>query len=69
MPNLILEYLPEYSPGLNLIELVWHSAKEFIAHRLFKSVDLLQNKKKPNELFCEKFSLLLLLINAYAASK
>jgi transposase len=35
MPNLILEYLPAYSPDLSLIELVWHSAKEFIAHRLF----------------------------------
>ncbi len=50
MPNLIIEFLPEYSPDYNLIEflpeyspdynlieLVWHSAKEFIANRLFKS--------------------------------
>lgn len=42
MPNLQLEYLPEYSPDYNLIELVWHSAKEFIAHRLFKSVEELE---------------------------
>jgi transposase len=43
MPNLILEYLPAYSPDLNIIELVWHSAKEFIAHRLFKSVEELES--------------------------
>ena len=43
MPNLILEYLPTYSPDLNIIELVWHSAKEFIAHRLFKSVEELES--------------------------
>ncbi len=24
MPNIHLEYLPEYSPDYNLIELVWH---------------------------------------------
>ena len=35
MPNIILEFLPPYSPDYNLIELVWHSAKEYIAHRLF----------------------------------
>lgn len=29
MPNIHLEYLPEYSPDYNLIELVWHSAKEY----------------------------------------
>ena len=44
MPNLILEYLPEYSPDLNLIELVWHSTKEFIAHRLFKLVEDLESQ-------------------------
>jgi len=38
MPNIHLEYLPEYSPDYNLIELVWHSAKEYIAGRLFKSI-------------------------------
>jgi transposase len=43
MPNLILEYLPEYSPDLNLAELIWHSAKEFVAHRLFKSVEELES--------------------------
>jgi transposase len=39
MPHIILEFLPPYSPDYNLIELVWHSAKEYIAHRLFKSVE------------------------------
>ncbi|CCI27570.1 conserved hypothetical protein [Microcystis aeruginosa PCC 9808] len=43
MPNLILECLPAYSPDLNIIELVWHSTKEFIAHRLFKSVEELES--------------------------
>jgi transposase len=42
MPNLHLEFLPEYSPDYNLIELVWHSAKEFVAHRLFKSIEELE---------------------------
>ncbi len=42
LPNIILEYLPEYSPDYNLIELVWHSTKEYIAHRLFKSVQELE---------------------------
>jgi transposase len=42
MPNIKLEFLPEYSPDYNLIELVWHSAKEFIANRLFKSVEELE---------------------------
>ncbi|MCY7284796.1 MAG: transposase, partial [Cyanobacteria bacterium CAN_BIN43] len=35
-------FLPAYSPDFNLIELVWHSCKEFIAHRLFTSVQQLQ---------------------------
>ena len=39
MPNLHLEYLPKYSPDYDLIELVWHSAKEYIAGRLFKSIE------------------------------
>src|SRR4028118_544173 len=39
MPNIILEFLPPYSPDYNLIELVWHSAKEYIAHKLFESVE------------------------------
>jgi transposase len=43
MPNLILEFLPEYSPDYNLIELVWHSAKEFIANRLFSSIEELES--------------------------
>ncbi|MDJ0901172.1 MAG: transposase [Xenococcus sp. MO_188.B8] len=34
----ILAYLPEYSPEYNLIELLWHSTKEYVAYRLFKSV-------------------------------
>lgn len=40
--NIILEFLPPYSPDYNLIELVWHSAKEYIAHRLFESVSQLE---------------------------
>ena len=42
MPNIRLEFLPPYSPDFNLIELVWHSAKEYIAHRLFESVEQLE---------------------------
>ncbi len=38
LPNIVLEYLSAYSPDFNLIELVWHSCKEYIAHRLFQSV-------------------------------
>lgn len=43
LPNIILEFLPAYSPDFNLIELVWHSCKEYIAGRLFKSVDELSD--------------------------
>ena len=42
IPNIHLGFLPTYSPDLNLIELVWHSCKEFIAHRLFQSVQELE---------------------------
>lgn len=42
MPNLHLEFLPEYSPDYNLIELVWHSTKEYIANRLFTSIEELE---------------------------
>lgn len=42
LPNIILEFLPSYSPDFNLIELVGHACKEYIAHRLFKSVDELR---------------------------
>ena len=42
MPKIHLEYLPAYSPDYNLIELVWHSTKEYLAHRLFKSVEELE---------------------------
>lgn len=42
MPKIHLEYLPPYSPDYNLIELVWHSTKEYLAHRLFKSVEELE---------------------------
>ena len=42
-PNLELWFLPPYSPDYNLIELVWHSCKEFIAHRLFQSSDELRD--------------------------
>ena len=31
-----------YSADYNLIELVWHSAKEYIANRLFKSIEELE---------------------------
>jgi len=52
LPNVVLEFLPAYSPDFNLIELVWHSCKEYIAHRLFKSVnelrDLLEKLLKVN---------------------
>lgn len=34
LPNIQLYFLPAYSPDFNLIELVGHSAKEYIAHRL-----------------------------------
>ncbi len=43
LPNFVLEFLPPYSPDYNIIELVWHSCKEYIAHRLFKSVDELKS--------------------------
>ena len=43
MPNIHLEFLPEYTPDYNLIELVWHSAKKYVANRLlFKSIEELQ---------------------------
>ena len=42
MPHIILEFLPPYSPDYNLVELVWHSAKEYIANRLFESVEQLE---------------------------
>jgi transposase len=51
MPNIILEFLPPYSPDYNLVELVWHSAKEYIAHRLFDSV--LQLEELLNKLLNE----------------
>ena len=41
-PNFVLEFLPAYSPDYDIIELVWHSCKEYITYRLFKSVDELQ---------------------------
>jgi hypothetical protein len=42
MPNLIIEFLPPYSPDYNLVELVWHSTKEYIANIaiLFKKLVL-----------------------------
>lgn len=46
LPNIHLCFLPAYSPDFNLIELVWHSCKEFIAHRLFKSVQQLKELLK-----------------------
>ena len=46
IPNIHLGFLPTYSPDFNLIELVWHSCKEFIAHRLFQSVQELRELLK-----------------------
>ena len=43
MPNLIIEFLPKYSPDYNLVELVWHSAKEYVANRLFESIEKLES--------------------------
>ncbi len=43
MPNLYLEFLPEYSPDYNLIELVWHSTKGYVANRLFQSIEELEH--------------------------
>lgn len=43
LPNIQLEFLPAYSPDYNLIELVWHSSKEYIAGRLFKTVEELKD--------------------------
>ncbi len=51
LPNIILEFLPVYSPDYNLIELVWHSAKEYIAHRNFENKEEL--KKVVNNLLNE----------------
>jgi len=51
LPKIKLEYLPPYSPDYNLIELVWHSAKEYIAHREFKTKEELE--KVVNELLNE----------------
>ncbi len=39
LPNIVLDFLPASSPDFNIIELVWHSCKEYIAHRLFQSVE------------------------------
>jgi transposase len=41
-PKIRLEFLPPYGPDFNLIELVYPSAKEYIAHRLFESVNQLE---------------------------
>ena len=51
IPNLIREFLPKYSPDYNLVELVWHSAKEYVANRLFESLEKLESllKKLLNE--------------------
>jgi len=42
LTNFRLDFLPAYSPDYNIIELVWHSCKEYIAQRLFQSVDELK---------------------------
>lgn len=46
LKNIVLEFLSAYSPDFNLIEVVWHSCKEYIAHKLFKSVDELKDLLK-----------------------
>jgi transposase len=46
-----LEFLPAYSPDYNLIELVWHSAKEYIANREFENKEELE--KVVNQLLNE----------------
>ena len=43
MPNLIIEFLPKYSPEYNLVELVWHFAKEYVANRLFEFIEKLES--------------------------
>ena len=42
LPKIKLEFLPPYSPDYNLIELVWHSAKEYLAHREFETKEELE---------------------------
>ena len=42
LTNFRTDFLPVYSPDYNIIELVWHSCKEYIAHRLFQSVNELK---------------------------
>ena len=51
LPNIRLEFLPPYSPDYNLIELVWHSAKEYIANREFENKEELE--KVVNQLLNE----------------
>ncbi len=46
LPKIKLEFLPAYSPDYNLIELVWHSAKEYIAHREFETKEELEKLVK-----------------------
>jgi len=57
LSNIQLEFLPAYSPDSNLVELVWHSAKEYIADKLFKSVtelkELLERLLNQGELMIE----------------
>ena len=40
--NIQLYFLPAYSPDFNLVDIIWHSTKEYIAHRLFQSVEHLK---------------------------
>jgi len=42
MPNIYWKFIPEYSPDYNLIELAWHSTKEYIVNRLFKLIEELE---------------------------
>jgi len=41
LPNVVLEFLPAYSPDFNLLN--WSGILVYIAHRLFKSVNELRD--------------------------
>jgi transposase len=46
LPETHLEFLPVYNPDYNLVELIWYSYKEYIAGRLFESVEELKELLK-----------------------
>ncbi len=44
-PNIILDFLPPYSPELNPTEHIWDEMREkFFANRIFNSMDLVRNQ-------------------------